>query len=504
MNEYLSARTERHAYADMFPTLNAAIAFKEAEKAEETPFRDLLARQIATADNTTIDEATTVVDDLVAWWKIGNRWHRPLNGDPDAETKAARMILAEHNARRRAADTGDATAALSDQLRAKHPGALFIARKKDSTWVVATASTRRWANHTDKESNRYGIQVGPLDVFVDVVEYTKTGRSRQTRTWQVLEPSVVSRWTMLHSTDRWEKWNRRARRAEHLSDPEIEAAVAEFQGRPAPSGHQLIAVMYDEVKSWHRDRPKFTLWYQPNHAPKVPARRLTERMGRLECLTQEVTWQREQGGAVTLMYERTPSAINSTGWETAHNTFLDGVRQGTVVEPWARDNRSLLIVFFDEQVHAAAVREAQTWETNRVAIARLAAEADRLVSSIERAWLERATAQAKARFMEDYADESLWDDHAKSLKITVPFGARSSTEPKEYRGTQAALDWLVRRLTEDGLAPYGLTVREAIADLGEDLVTLPGTEWAYDSGGKVVGVAEDVLDLRFTVGPASQ
>lgn len=503
MREYLSARTERHAYADMFPTLNAAIAFKEAEAAQEAPFRSLLARQIATADNTTIDEATTLVDDLVAWWKIGNRWHRPLNGDPAAEAKAARMILTEHNARRRAADTGE-TATVLDHLRAKHPGALFIARKKDGTWVVATASPRRWARPVDEKSNRFRTQVAPLDVFVDVTEYTKTGRSRQARTWQVLEPSVVSRWTMLHSTEGWEGWNRRARRSEHLSDPEIEAAVAEFQARPAPAGHQLIAVMYDEVKSWHNDQPEFTLWYQPADTPQVPQRRLTEKMGDPVCLTQDVTWKRSKDGTVELTYRRKPSSSNVNYWRPTHNTIIDGTVCGTVVEPWAGDNRSHQIVFLDEQVHTAAVRGAQVWETNRAAIARLNVEANRLIGSIERAWLERATAQAKARFMEDYADESLWDDHAKSLKITVPFGARSSTEPKEYRGTRAALDILVRRLTEDDLAPYRLTIREAIADLGEDLVTLPGTEWTHDSGGKVVTVAEDVLDLRFTVGPASQ
>ncbi len=46
MEEYLGARTERHAYKTMFPALQAAIAFKLAEEEAERPFRDLLVRAL--------------------------------------------------------------------------------------------------------------------------------------------------------------------------------------------------------------------------------------------------------------------------------------------------------------------------------------------------------------------------------------------------------------------------------------------------------------------------
>ena len=123
------------------------------------------------------------------------------------------------------------------------------------------------------------------------------------------------------------------------------------------------------------------------------------------------------------------------------------------------------------------------------------------IPGIEDAWCDRAVAAAKVRFLEDYADESLWEDHQKTLKIQVPFAWRGPTEPKRYTGTRAALEHLVDRLVEDGTPPYGLTVAEAVATLDEELVTHAGHEWRGDGGGKVVAIAQDVLELRFPDGP---
>src|SRR5665647_3160031 len=214
MRDYLAARTERHAYEEMFPTLTAAIAFKEAEAAEEAPFRALLAAQIAAAHSITLDEAAVFVDELVSWWKVGNRWNRALNGEPDAEVKAARMILAEHAARVRATDGSDQASQTLQALRAAHPKALFIARKKDGTWVVGTPCPRRWAAPVDEATNRYRTQAAPLDVFIDLAEYTPTGKARTVKTWQVPEPAAVSRWTMLHTTPQWETLS-----LIHISEP---------------------------------------------------------------------------------------------------------------------------------------------------------------------------------------------------------------------------------------------------------------------------------------------
>ncbi len=492
MKDYLGARTQRHAYADMFPVLNAAIAFKEAEAAAEAPFRDLLAAQIAQADDITVSEAAGLLDELVTWWKIGNRWHRPLNGDAPAEAKAARMILAEHAARRRTADTSDAAAGTLAHLRAKHPDALFVARKKDGSWVVGTPSPRKWARPTDKERNEWGDQVAPLDVFVDLAEYTKTGKARSVKTWQVPAPATVNRWTMLHTSDRWETWNRRARRAEHLSDPEIDEAIGQIRALPAPDGHRLVAVMYDEATSRY-DKTAFEAWYQPTTPPPFdPQHALTGEFEYVTSRTRRVTWTR-QGGRVVLAAGRA-SESNVTTWKPRHNWGLDPHRVGEVPPPWAEDRRGNQVVFLDDAVLADAQQHADLWDANRRARAVLEGQARTLTDGLAQAWVDRATGEAKARFLEDYLDESLWEDHAKGLRIHAPW---LTTRVNGYTDVDAGLARVTNRLVESGRAPYGLTVAEAIELLGEPVVTT--SRWSED---REVTFPDDVLDLRYPGAPA--
>lgn len=351
MRDYLAARTERHAYEEMFPTLTAAIAFKEAEAAEEAPFRALLAAQIAGADSITLDEAVVFVDKLVSWWKVGNRWNRALNGEPDAEVKAARMILAEHAARVRAADGSDQASQTLQALHTAHPKALFIARKKDGTWVVGTASPRRWAAPVDEATNRYRTQAAPLNIFIDLAEYTPTGKARTVKAWQVPEPAVVGRWTMLRTAPQWETWNRRARRAEHLSDPEIEAALAQIQAWAAPQDTALMAVIYNERGTYRTDPPRFEVWYHPNAGVLAPERALTEHLPYVASLTQTVTWSRATTGAVTLRAGRKPSSNGSQcTWTPDHNWGIQPEKVGRFQAPFMSDNRRHQTVFLDETV----------------------------------------------------------------------------------------------------------------------------------------------------------
>jgi hypothetical protein len=61
------------------------------------------------------------------------------------------------------------------------------------------------------------------------------------------------------------------------------------------------------------------------------------------------------------------------------------------------------------------VREdADTWESRRHAAAELARKASALMTGSQDAWEAGQLAQAKARFLEDHADEAVWEDHARS------------------------------------------------------------------------------------------
>ena len=200
---------------------------------------------------------------------------------------------------------------------------------------------------------------------------------------------------------------------------------------------------------------------------------------------------------------RKPSSDGSQcTWTPDHNWGIQPEKVGRFQAPFMGDNRRHQVVYLDETVLAAAIAQAEAWDELRRAKGGLEDQARDLVVGIEAAWYDRAVAAAKVRFLEDYADESLWEDHAKTLKIQVPFAWRGpTTEPKGYAGTRGALEHLVYRLVEDGHPPYGLTVTEAVATLDEQLVTHPGHEWRGDGGGKVVTIAQDVLELRFPDGP---
>lgn len=483
MREYLAARTERSAYAAMFPTLKAAIAFKEAEAATEAPFRDLLARQICASDGVDLEHAGRLVDELVTWWKLANRWNRPLHGEPADEARAAAAILAEHGARTRAADRSAGTGKVLADLQAAHPGALFIARKKAGPWVVATPSPRRWAQPLDKASNRYGDQVGPLDVFVDVHEYTATGRPRGTKTWQILEPSVVGRWTMLHTTPAWETWNRRARRADHLTDPEIDHVVDLLIAQATRDGAQFLAASYWE--DHHTDgygNTSLTVHVLPAADLTLPERLLTSAWPKVTSTQVHAEWRRAADGTVTLGRVYRSEKTWSTGFQA----------DGEIEAPWEGHRENTHIVRVDTDLVEATRATALRLVHERARVRRLESTRNLLLESLANDWTRQRWDAAKARFLEDYHDESLWEDHAKTIRVTYPY--HRDNDPTRL------VHQVVSRLVEDGTPPWGQTVQDVLAAWSEPV---PVTDFM----GRTRDLADaevpaDLLELRFADEPA--
>ena len=81
---YLNSRIYRTQYLDIMPILlNARRALRE-EKRQEDAFRDMLIHHSERQD-ITADE----VDEAIKWWKLKNKYKRPISKDC---TKAMRMI----------------------------------------------------------------------------------------------------------------------------------------------------------------------------------------------------------------------------------------------------------------------------------------------------------------------------------------------------------------------------------------------------------------------------
>ncbi|EYR64873.1 hypothetical protein N866_03250 [Actinotalea ferrariae CF5-4] len=505
MREYLAARTERHAYADLFPVLNAAIAFKEAEAAAEAPFRAFLAGQVAQAEDIDLAAAEAAVVPLVDWWKLGNRWHRPLNGDPTAEAKAAKAILAERARVARAAGNAGRDGQVVAAVRAAHPDVLLVARKKDGTYVALTPTPRRWVRPTDKARNHYGDQVAPLDVWVNRHEYTATGRAKTTTEWVIPAPSTVSRWIPLFEAERWASWNRRAVAADHLTDAEIADAAEELASVHTPDGWVAVAVTYQESATRHSDRDGFSVYaYRPGFTPAEPERAVTGERESAPVGYFTAEWKRERDGSIALEVSGTRSMLSSRRWSTDKPYSDRGAGEhfakrddGQLTPPWGSDRAAWYVVRLDEDAYDAAHAQALAERSVAVKVEALTTTTRELARSLAEQWVERATAEAKARFVEDYLDDSLWEDHAKGVTIRCPWWG----SPRDgYAGVDGALHYLTGRLVESGRHPFGLTVAQAVAALGEPVLDRPDHGW---SSGREVTLPEDVLTLRYPAPPSN-
>lgn len=459
MKEYLAARTERHAYADMFPLLHAAIDVLEREAASEEPFRAMLAAHVAQAEGVDEVQARASIDEVVRWWKVGNKHFRALQGAADLEARASREILAER-ARRHGARGADRDADfLASALRA-HPDALLVARRKDGTRVVLTPSHRRQA-----DADGFGNVAAPRNVFVDRHEYTGAGRARDTSRWQVVSMSAVARWTVVHEGPEWARWNKAAVARDHLSDPQIDEVVNQVRSRDLPGAMvSLVAITYHEGRHGGRNREAIA-WYHPGPV-SAPERTATGSLGWPYLHTQRFDVSKTATGDVELVAGWRLGTDNTTSWNVGHNTRLDGERLGEISPPWASDARRLSLVWTDEEALARAQRDADAWNVLRQARSAIGAAAVRITGDLSEQLRAVHLEAARARYTEDFGDAGGWEDHARGLNIVTDL---------DRNGKWAdALEHLVKRYLEDGRTPAGMTVAEAVAGLGEPLLAPSG------------------------------
>lgn len=417
MERYLRSRTDRHNYISMFPTLKAATGMKKAESAQEAPFRQMLAGLLSARNAVSIEDAMESVDELVAWWKLANRHHRPLVGGEAENAKAVRMIVAEH--KRRLDDAGRSSdASLVATLRATHPEALVVARKRSGEYVVL---------EPENEGN----------VFVAETAYSARGVAKDTLRWRLVG-GRVARWTVLYASESFASWDVHASPTYHLSGPEIEAAGAQVVelGREERWGGRLVAVTASVSEDGPAKRMKLVSWYaDPAKAVVNLDHLLTAGPTDVSLSHQDWHWHRGPGGTVVIK--------GAGGWGSRWD-------RDEAAPPWRGEGR---VLFVDE------VAEAEVLDAHRV-VAEVLETHKRLwdiathhVRGLEAQWLARAEADARARFLEDYLDPDLWEGHRKTLKIRYPYDGRS---------TENAIWSVVARLVEAGHVLDGLTVAEAV------------------------------------------
>ena len=474
MEGYLAARSQRHNYTDMFPVLNAAIAFKRDEIEQEAPFRELLANELVKAGY------PDSVDDLIFWWKTAHKWNRPFIGDQESEAKAARVILAEAK-RRNAASDDDS---IIEKFHTSYPDAMAVMRG-NTNYVVFIPEVYGVAPYRSSDN-----------VFVRRIDLTKTGIVKGDQRWAVITKSQTARLTALYSTDKWDSWNIGADADNFLSEPDyielVDVArdyVAErFGKKPA------VVTVTDFGVGWNSDYASIEVTVEHESVDIDTPIRLSAGMDSLTSKEHAIRINKKNGVAtLNSGYNGDRYYVHTTDgwWRAKHNSFIDPTKDsGNLTAPWEDSNQRNAIVWKDEELIAREHAFADRYKKRSIEFAYLDAKADRLLDGIEAAWFDEYEKKMYARFIEDFGDDAMWDEYRegkrKSTKFPYPEATQKYSHSRSRVNKEDTLRWLVVRLVETGNAPYNLTVEEAYN----------GAQLLLTNVAKIE-LPEDIRSLRF-------
>nr|MDA8356833.1 hypothetical protein [Actinomycetota bacterium] len=339
---------------------------------------------LARENDVSVADAAESVGDLVAWWKLANRRHRPLVGSEQENAKAVSMMLDEH--RRRLADTRrPLDMALVARLRVQHPRCLLVARKRDGAYVVL-----------DPEDDG--------DVFVTEHTYSARGQQKSRSEWQLVG-SRRTRWTIAYSSPALDGWDTMASRADHFTGPEIEAAieVVRSNDRVAGAGRLLAVMLADNTHGDRRQRPRLAALtiddadgLDEEH-PLSGSRREPQVHSHVFRLTRDGT-----GAVVTrLNWDDSYPTGSWPCWEPTSNS-------------WARAWRQ---VFLDDAVVAEAEERHERYLALRKRVGELGDIVRRHEQRVCEQWNAREERRAYEAFLAKYADPELWEGHKKTITI---------------------------------------------------------------------------------------
>lgn len=422
MEEYLAARSERHAYLTMFPLLKAAIEFKRQELETERPFRDALVGQLLALDGDAGEfaAATAEADDLIAWYKTSNKWHRALTPE---DAKPAKLILTEARRRRTGADKDAGVIQKIDEFWAESGDGREIMAivRRSNDYVAVVPETRKFPEACVSQT-----------VFVTTLIFTKSGTLTERRDWANLSRAQISRWSTLRSNESWDGWTIGANKSLHLSDPEVDQVLETIHAHPYEG--TPFEIRWSESIESLAVGPRIEVIITGDPARNSHRRRL-------------VYVTRQKGKLSTHIDHERPAPWGQS----------DGAPEWRV--NYSGDGKIADRVIWNNP--AVEAQETARWAAY-IAKQRAARELHRatsaLVVSIMDAWKAREWETLKARYVEDFGDDGLWDDYKKGVKEPkYPYRERYY----ESAGGSPHLYNIIEALVSRGTPPYGLTVGEA-------------------------------------------
>lgn len=422
MREYLSARTERHEYANMFPLLQAAIQTLEDEQAQEAPLRKLIVERCAADHQLPPSEVQGHVNDLIHWWKLGQKSFTPLVSDssPQLMNTAVTAICKELAARLCAPDNQKRDLEAVALLREASPEELlFVGRAADGSYLG-------YSRQTSAKPARMRL---PNTGFVVQHKLSRTGKNVSSKTWEVPGTGWL-KLTEVFSDPSWTTWSQARTSKDLLSDPDVDELVRltrqdvmYFLKQMAvrgfnhpfehmnPSNTQLMAVTYDP------DEPKHLQAYvrysafdeqavkeNPLKAPRYlkVTMQWVKRRGTVHLVEDSIRHSKRD----SLYMGAWASSASDIGHRRPWGNIDPATSEGHGLLPLHEDQEA-----FQEFANAYAIHvEAQTLDRNR----RHAAQ--EFLSSIQRAYAEIKWEEIRDRYLEDFDDPEGWDDHRKTVR----------------------------------------------------------------------------------------
>jgi hypothetical protein len=437
LQRFLGERRNRRGYKALWPLLRQVMFAKRAEEAAETPFRIMLAGVLARENHVSVAEAESEIPALVRWFKLANRWHRPLvfrgrakkpdqpageTGSASEQAKAVRLICAEH--RRRLQDRSRIVRDdVVEQLRQQHPGFLVIARPRRGGYLVLTPCDER-------------------DVHVDVHQYTAAGEAREVRRWQLVG-ARAERWTVIASSERWDRWDRLAAPQQHITGPEREQFCEQIKRTVAAEGQPLLAITQKEFDG------SLYAWVISQGCEFDPACPLSSEPRAPEHVMRTGSWTRKGNG---------PATLKLSGYGSQYG----GGRGGSdPLEGRYGDSERRLVLFRDAAALATWREQWRLYEDAERFRAPLVSALELAIESVERTWLSGERERARERFLRGGRPED-WPAAEARLKLEFPYSRSRLRFTITRHDTQTWVKALAIAL-ESGAAVHGMALRDVLA-----------------------------------------
>jgi hypothetical protein len=490
LRSFLHRRTERKHYVGMFPVIKAALRAKREEREQEEPFRVMLAGVLARENGVSVGEAEQALPGLVDWFKLTNKYHRPLlhrvrttgkggEGLPEDRAqemaaKAVRLITAEHARRLK--------------IERSKPNERLVAELRDGLWRT---DQNRWLTNAAvmvgrrRSDGKYVVVVperSDENVYATVIVWGSRKGLDEMSHWQVITKRQAAAWQVLWAHERWDEWELDADRRKHLTDGELEQLMAQL--REAAASGDADCDPGTPVLGFTVERRYGVVElcaYLLTEEPVLPSEEhpLSERghQGKVEVRSR--AWKRQADGSVSFYRETWTTGWRHGGSRWNRAKWHDDV-QDLGGDPWAKGVRVLwcdrslidqLRVRFQEYSHASG------------RVAALNQEEFNLERAIDRAWHAAWWEDRRQEFVAEYGKPELWDGQRKVIQDQLDRGRRD--EPDTPEGIEA----LVRPFVEAGEADrlWGRSVADVLAEAIDRGWVTPGDD----------GLDVSLLLLRF-------